>query len=227
MAEKPPAKGKNAADDRNLIDAEASESGLDFETWVINFWQTNRKTILSAIILALVIVVSLQLYRIISAHQESSTREAYAEATTDEAKQAFAESHQGHPLAGAALLSLADSAYGRGDYNEAAGLYEEAAGDLELPVLVFRASLGQGVSLIQFGLQSKGEPILLGLADNTAAPEAIRSEAWYHLASLAIVAGEIEKARGYLDSIEELSPVGIWASRATALRNTLPAPVAE
>lgn len=227
MAEKTPERGKAAADDRNLIDSEASAGGLDFETWVISFWQTNRRTILSAIILALVIVVGLQLYRIISAQRESATREAYAEATTDEARKAFAESHRGHSLAGAALLTLADAAYGQGDYSEAAGLYEAAASGLDLPALAFRATLGQGISLIQSGLQSKGEPTLVGLAGNPAAPEAIRSEAFYHLASLAIAADETEKARGYLDSIEELSPVGIWASRATALRNTLPRSAAE
>ena len=67
MAEKPPAKNRNTGDDRNLIDAKASESGFDLETWVITFWLTNRKTIFTAIVLALVIVVGLQSYRIISA----------------------------------------------------------------------------------------------------------------------------------------------------------------
>jgi len=105
MAEKPPAKHRNTGDDRNLIDAEASESGFDLETWVITFWLTNRKTIFTAIVLALVIVVGLQSYRIISAKIEASTRRAFAEATTEEAMKAFAESHKGHALSGAAYIA--------------------------------------------------------------------------------------------------------------------------
>ena len=71
MAEKRPAQGKTAGDDRNLVDTEASEGGLDLESWVITFWHANRKTILTAIMVALVIVVGLQLYRIISAQTRS------------------------------------------------------------------------------------------------------------------------------------------------------------
>ena len=222
MAEKRPVRGKTEGDDRNLVDTEVGEGGLDFESWVINFWHTNRKTILTSIMLALVIVVGLQLYRIISAQREASTQRAYTEATTDETLKVFADSHRGHPLSGAAFLTLADEAYGRGDYNEATGYYEEAESAIDIPALTYRARIGQGVSQIQFGLPSKGEPILTDLADNEEAPAAVRSEALFHLASLAVDAGDIEQATANLDRIEEIAPVGIWASRASSLRNTLP-----
>lgn len=222
MAEKRPAQGKTAGDDRNLVDTEASEGGLDLESWVITFWHANRKTILTSIMVALVIVVGLQLYRIISAQREASTMRAYTEATTDEARKEFADSHRGHPLAGATYLTLADAAYERGDYGEATGYYEEAQTRIDIPALSYRALLGQAASEIQAGLTSKGEPILIDLADNEGAPEAVRSESLFHLASLAVEAGEVEKAVGYLDQLEELAPVGIWASRAASLRNTLP-----
>lgn len=222
MAEKPPKKGKNAGDDRNLIDAESSESGLDLETWVLSFWLENRKTIFTAIVLALVIVVGLQSYRIISAKMEASTRRAYAEATTEEARKAFAESHKGHALSGAAYLTLADEAYKRGDFNQATENYEVAAGILDLPALTYRADLGRAMAIIQSGLPSKGNPLLIDLGGDEAAPMTIRCEAYFHLASLAIEAGDFATAGGYLDDIEELAPVGIWANRATSLRNTLP-----
>jgi tetratricopeptide (TPR) repeat protein len=227
MAEKRPARGKTAGDDRNLVDNEASEGSLDLESWVISFWHTNRKTILTAIMLALIIVVGLQLYRIISAQREASTLRAYTEATTDDALKAFADAHRGHPLAGAAYLTVADDAYARGDYGEATGYYEQAQDALDIPALIYRAQLGRAASQIQAGLMSKGEPILIELADNEGAPDAVRSESLFHLASLAVEAGEVEKAGRYLDRIEELAPVGIWASRAGALRNTLPVPVEE
>jgi tetratricopeptide (TPR) repeat protein len=222
MAEKPPAKNRNTGDDRNLIDAKASESGFDLETWVITFWLTNRKTIFTAIVLALVIVVGLQSYRIISAKIEASTRRAFAEATTEEAMKAFAESHKGHALSGAAYLTLADKAYERGEFNQAIDNYEMAARNLDLPVLTNRAELGRAISFIQSGLPSKGIPLLLGLGADEAAPTAIRCEAYHHLASLAIEAEDYDAAGGYLDNIEELAPVGIWASRVTSIRNTLP-----
>jgi len=224
MAEKPPAKGKTVGDDRNLIDAEASDSGLDLESWVIVFWQTNRKTILGSILLALVIVIGLQSYRIISAKMEASTRRAYAEATTEEARKAFAESHKGHSLAGAAYLALADEVYQRGDFNQAGDYYELAAENLNLPVLTFRADLGRAIALVQSGLSSKGTSLMADLGRDEAVPVTIRCEAYYHLASLAIEAEDFAAAGGYLDKIEGLAPVSIWASRATALRNTFPTP---
>jgi hypothetical protein len=222
MAEKPPAKGKNIGDDRNLIDAEASESGLDLESWVITFWFANRKTILTSTALALLVVVGIQSYRIISARMEASTRRAYAEATTEEARKAFAESHKGHALSGAAYLILADEAYERGDFNQAGENYELAAGILDLPALTYRADLGRAVAVIQSGLPSKGIPLLKDLGGDEAVPVAIRCEAYFHLASLAIEAEDFATASGYLDDIEELAPVGIWANRASSTRNTLP-----
>jgi tetratricopeptide (TPR) repeat protein len=223
MAEKPPAKDRNTGDDRNLIGAEASESGLDLETWVITFWLANRKTIFTSIALALVIVVGFQSYRIISAKMEASTRRAYAEATTEEARKAFAESHKRHALGGAAYLTLADEAYERGEYNQAIDNYEMAAKILELPALTYRADLGRAIALIQSGLLSKGSPLLVDLGADEAVPAAIRCEAYHHLASLAIEAEDYDMAGGYLDNIEELAPVGIWASRVSSVRNTLPA----
>lgn len=223
MAEKPPERGKTTeGDDRNLVAAASSESGLDFETWVIDFWQKNRKTILTAIMVGLIIVVGLQLSRIVSVRRQAAISEDYAAAETDEARLEFAESHRGHPLAGAAFLTLADGAYAQGDYNEAAELYESAAGSLDIPALAFRAQLGQAVSLIQSGLNSKGEPLLEALAADEGATETIRAEALYHLASLALGAGDPEVAVGFLDQIEELAPVGVWANRASSLRNTIP-----
>lgn len=222
MAEKPPAKGKNIGDDRNLIDAEASESGFDLEAWAITFWFANRKTILTAIMVALVLVVGLQSYRIISAKMEASTRRAYAEATTDEARKAFAESHKGHVLSGATYLTLADEAYERGDFNQAADDYERAAGILDMPALTYRADLGRAIALIQSGLPSKGTPLLKDLGGDESVPVTIRCEAYFHLASLAIEAEDFVTASDNLDKIEELAPVGIWASRASSIRNTLP-----
>jgi hypothetical protein len=225
MADPPPAKDKIGGDDRNLIGAEASESGFDLEAWVINFWHANKKTILTAIVLALVIMVGSQSYRIILTKMEASTRRAYAEATTVEARTAFAESHNGHPLSGAAYLALADEAYERGDFNEAAGNYELAADSLDLPALTYRADLGGAIALIQSGLQSKGKPLLAEVGGDEAAPVPIRCEAYYHLASVAIEAEDFAAAGGYLDDIEELAPVGNWASRVSSLRNTLPATI--
>lgn len=223
MAEKPPAKDRKSGDDRNLIDVEASESGFDLEAWVITFWLANRKTIFTAIVLALVIVVGLQSYRIISAKMEASTRRAFAEATTEEAMKAFAESHKGHALAGAAYLTLADKEYERGEFNQAIDNYEMAGKILDLPILTYRAELGRAISFIQSGLPSKGQPLLVDLGEDETAPMAIRCEAYHHLASLAIETEDYDTAGGYLDTIEELAPVGIWASRVTSIRNTLPA----
>ena len=217
-----PAKKTAKADDRNLIASEDSQTGLTLEERLFAIWQKYRTFVYGLVVVILLVIVDREVWKYMQAEKEADTREAYGNITTSEQRLAFAREHAGHPLAGAALLSIADEAYKNRDYAKARTQYSEAVKALSEPVLVARARLGEGMSALQSDNPAAGVGILEGLADDTAAPETLRTETLYHLATHADSAGDPEKARAYLDKLDALNPTGVWVSRASALRARLP-----
>ena len=60
------------------------------------------------------------------------------------------------------------------------------------------------------------------IASDTTAPEPIRAEAWYHVASYSRDAGNIAATHDALNKVNEISPRGLWAARAATLQAKLP-----
>ncbi|MGH8019742.1 MAG: tetratricopeptide repeat protein [Opitutaceae bacterium] len=217
-----PAKKSAKSDDRNLVASEDSQSGPTIEDRLLTYWQKNRAVVLGLIFAVLLVIVGREIWNYMQASREADTREAYGRAATTEERLAFANAHPGHPLAGAALLAVADDSYTKRDYAEAARRYAEAAQSLTEPALAARARLGQGISALQSDNSADGANVLQMLADDAGAPESLRVEALFHLASAAEAAGDHAKAREHLDKLEAMNPTGIWASRASSLRARLP-----
>ncbi len=53
--------------------------------------------------------------------------------------------------------------------------------------------------------------------------KAIRTEAAYHLVSLAADAGKADEVKNYLEQLMQIDPASPWTQRAAALRLGLPA----
>jgi predicted negative regulator of RcsB-dependent stress response len=210
------------ADDRNLVDAGATPEGPTLEERLFEFWEKNRSLLLGAVVVVLVAIVGRQVWGHLQERKEAGIRAEFGSAVTSEQKSAFARAHAGHALAGVALLFVADEAYTNREYDKAAQLYAEAGSALSDPVLRARALLGEGMAGLQSGSASTGVAVLTRLADDAAAPESLRFEALYHLASHALASGDAEASRSRLDKLDALNPVGIWASRSAALRARLP-----
>ncbi len=219
-----PAKKTAKSDDRNLVASEDSQTGPTIEDRLFAYWQQNRAVVLGLIIVVLLVIVGREVWKYAQASRESNTREAYGQATTTEERLAFASEHPGHPLAGAALLAVADESYTHREYAQAARQYAEATRSLTEPALAARARLGQGIAALQSDNAAEGASALEALADDARAPESLRLEALFHLAAGADASGDHEKARGYLDKLDALNPAGIWAGRAASLRARLPLP---
>lgn len=224
MTEKPAPASKNVkGDDRNLVAAEATPAAPALDQVLLTFWEKNRSIVIGVVIGALLVVLGREGWRSFQASQETRRREEFGAATTLAQRLEFARKHEGHALAGVALLAAADEAYSNGDFVPAGQHYAAAVAALQEPVLAGRARLGEGMSALQAGVESKGAEILGRLGDDAAVEKAIRIEALYHLASRAVAAGDHAAARTSLDKLDALEPTGMWAGRAMGLRSRLPA----
>ncbi len=191
------------------------------------FWIKNRNLVLgcvSAILLAIVGKGGYDLYR---EHAQKVTGEEYAAAgNTTEKLIAFAKAHEGHPLAGAASLRVADEAYSAGRYLEAQLAYDKALPALKDTPFLGRAKLGSAMSIVMQSKQGEAETALRALMGDSTQFKGVRSEAGYQLANLLVDMGKREDAAKVIDQMLLIDPTGAWSQRALMLRNELPAPAA-
>ena len=196
-----------------------------------SFWK-NYQTPIVVLCAAVIIGISGRgLWQRLQTSKEADVEAEYAAATTPESLKSFAAAHEGHPLAGAADLQLADKAYAAEKYSDAISLYQTAIGALPASPVLSRAKLGLAMSQIQGGHQAEGESALHQLAADTSMPQPIRAEATYQLASLAIAAGHADEASKLCDQVISLDPpradnpysMPWWTEQAMRLKSTLPA----
>ncbi len=210
------------AENQPQATATPESTGTSLEPVVREFWDKNRKFLLglcAAVLLAIVVRESWQYF---ADARDREVRDAFAQAGGDASRLGrFAADHAGHPLAGAALLLVADQKFEAGDFKAAAGSYGQAAGALKHEVLLGRARLGQAVSQLRGGDTAGGEAALKAVSADAVLPAAIRSEAAYHLATLALDAGRKDEAVKLTEEISKIDAAGAWAQRAATLRASI------
>lgn len=222
MSEKPTSTPRAAApgDDRNLVPVDAT-TAVSFEDRAFQFWKKNRIVMIGCFAVIIAAMIVWWVMRAMEAGRLQEIQQAYGEATTIEAKRAFATANAGHPLAGLALLAVADDSYTNMRYDEAARDYATAAAELTEPLLSGRARLGEGMARVKAGQTVEGERVLTTLAEDATALMSYRTQAWYELAAIAAGAGDNAKALVAADKARALDPEGYWASMATVLRTRL------
>lgn len=198
---------------------------------VQTFWEKNRNLILGACAAGILAIAAVEAWRVYAAARDRGVQEEFAAAGADATKLTrFAADHSGHPLAGAALLRLADQKFEAGDFKGAAGLYAQSADSATLAALRGRARLGAAMSQILGGDRAAGETALQAISADAALPKGVRAEAAYHRASLALEDGKREEAAKLAGEVGTLDATSGWAQRAAALRASLevvaPAPAA-
>jgi len=172
--------------------------------------------------LVLVAILGKGLWDSVEAKKEKEVEAAYADAKTSDQLRSFAAAHPNHELAGIAQLRIADEAYGAGKAADAAAAYDKALGSLKGDALVARAKIGRALSNIQGGKTTDGESQLKQIAGDANEFKAIRAEAAYQLATLAIDAHNAADAQKYIDQLNQIDPASVWARRAMALQANLP-----
>lgn len=215
------------ADERNIVALDSSYEGASLEDQIFLFWHNYKNIILAVCVVAILALAGWGILTVVQERREAAIQAAYQEAVSIDELRAFADEHSPHSLAGAAYLRVADYHFENEEYAEAAEFYERASADLENPAAAGRSQVGRGVALALAGQENEALAHLEEVARNPDHLSAIRTEAHYHAASLAIELGQTELARNHLDQVMELDRSQMWASRAMRLQQSLPPPAPE
>ena len=216
-----------AGDDRPLSNTEPGTIELPLEERLRQMWEKHRGWIVALCLAVLAVIVGRSIWQIIQERRAASTAQAYAAARDSGQLKAFAAEHDGVALAGVAHLRLADEAYAAARYSEAVSAYNEALETLDGTPLVARARLGVAMATLKSGQEDAGRSALQALADDAQVPATLRSEALYHLASLAAGAGQTDQVNRLLEQLNAIDGTSLWAQRASALRTGDAAPAAS
>lgn len=214
-------------DDRNIVAVDDAFGEADIEDRMWLYWQKNRHLIIGGIVLALIAVLAVAGFRVYQEASHSRMQQAYASAQTEGDLLAFGKQYANRTLGGFALLEVADQAFEDGKFDEARGLYRQAATSLSGSAFGDRALLGAGIAAIKSGDKAAGEDILGDLGRRANALEAVRAEAAYYLALLAADREDFSTARLWIERIEAMQFAGIWGQQAAFLRMSHPAELGE
>ncbi|MBI3884845.1 MAG: hypothetical protein HY302_03840 [Opitutae bacterium] len=214
MSQIPPA-------DHSSKDAAPAVAVPPFEVQFETFWVNNRRPIYGFIAAVLLFIVGREGWQYFAAQREQGVEQDFAAAVGNDAKlAAFAAGHAGHPLAGAAYLTLADAKYTAADYAAAADLYTKAQTNLSNDALLGRAKLGAAMSKLAGSDRAGGEAALKAISADATLFKSVRAEATYHLAALAAEAGQTAEVTRLTDEISKIDAGGVWAQRGLVLRAT-------
>lgn len=217
-----PSRPTPAGDDRNLVAVDAT-TAVTFEDKLRLFLGKNRNAIVGFCVGVILIIVGKGVWDYMTRQKEAGIGQAYAAATTPEQLKAFAAAHSGHALAGIAQVRMADDAYKAGKAADAVAGYEKALTILTEGPLVARAKMGRALAHIMAGKVAEATNELKQLAGDAKQFKAVRTEATYHLTSLAVEAANAVEAQKYVDQLMQIDVSSPWTQRAMALRSTLPA----
>lgn len=199
-------------DERNLIDVEDSEE-ISFEDRAQMYWMENKGFIAGCITVLALAVIAFNGMRIYKQKAEEKVQAQYAEAQANDSLAEFAQDYFNKDLGGLAALTVADEAYGEDEFEKALEYYSVAADALTDTILGGRAQIGQAFANYYAGNDSAALEQLAGIAADASLPEAARTEAAYHLAVEANVAGDQELYERYVAQIQASEIATQWQQR--------------
>jgi hypothetical protein len=217
-----PSPQHSAGDDRNLVPADAS-TAASFEEQMQSLWAKYRSPFGWLCTVVVLGILANGAWDYFARQKEQEIRKAFAAATTPEQLKVFAAGHTGHALGGIAQLQIADDAYKAGKTADAIAGYEKALAQIKDGPLAARAKMGRALARVQAGKVAEATAELKQLADDTAQFKGARTEAAYHLTSLAVEAGNATEAQKYVDQLMQLDVSSPWTQRAMSVRASLPA----
>ena len=219
MAATPPSNSKSPGNDRHSGEQSAP---LTFEENLNQFWQKNRMIVLGLCAVVLLAILAKAGWEYVQRQHEANVEREYAMATTPDQLRAFVNAHPDHELAGVAAVQVADQAYTSGKAADAVTEYDKAIAVLKKGPLASRARLGRALAEVQSGKQTEGESDLKQIANDATEFKAVRAEAAYQLASLAVEARNYTDVQKYIEQLNQIDPASVWARRAVSLQANLP-----
>lgn len=204
-------KASPKADERNVVDAGALDL-QEVEHQIAIFWEKNRAFILGSVAAVFAIFLGFQGIKYLQAQSELKVQNAYAAATTSEAKLAFAEAEVGHPLAGFAFKELGDEAYQAGEFAKAENHYSNALKSAE-SVVKDAAAIALAMALSAQDKKTEAKNALEKIANKVDAVN--RAEAQYRLAVLEAAEGNSARVQELAESISD--DASFWKAQAANL----------
>jgi len=207
-------------------DQTPAEIQVSFEQSLMQAWQRYGNLIYVVCAIVAAGILGKGGWDYIIAQKELGIRHDFAECKTPDAFRAFATKHPGHPLAAAADLRVADEAYASGHFADATAAYDKAAAELPAGPFQARARMGLAMAQAQSGRTTDAETGLRQILGDANQLKAIRCEAGYHLAVLAVGAGRAAEVQSLAEQLMQIDPTSPFAERTFALRSEMPEPAA-
>jgi predicted negative regulator of RcsB-dependent stress response len=195
-----------------------------FEEQLRDIWEKkeNRTAVFAGCAIVVALIAGWYGYKALAQERETQIGAAYSAAVVPARLRAFAKENAGYPLAVAADITLADDAFKAGNYAEAIENYDKTIAAMPGSLYASRALLGKAVAQIWSGKSTEGAATLRQLAGDPAQFKALRSEAAFHLATLAFDAGNFDEVCKFTDLVMQVDPSSLWAQRSLMLRARVP-----
>lgn len=217
---KDPSNPGDKQDTFQKLDEAYAESNMEDQLLV--YWNRHKNQIVLSVGAAIILIIGFQLSNWWSAKSVADRGQAYAEASDDAQKEAFADSHSSTDLGGAAYLELADNAYTEGEFSSAASFYEKAYNAFDMIEFKQRAHLGLAMSRLLAGEEGNATKDLQAIADNAEYPDAARGEALYQLSVIDWQNGDFQSMLQHQDRIDGLANASNWQGKALQLQSSIP-----
>jgi len=188
------------------------------------FWERYGSAVYIVCCLIAAAIVAKGVMDYLAVQKEVAIQKEFAACTTPDSYRAFAIEHPRHPLAGLVDLRSADESYTAGRFGDAAGSYERALAILPAGPFQARARLGLAISRAQAGGGADAEAGLRQIVNDESELKAIRCEAGYQLAVLAVASGRAGDVQKLAEQLMQIDPTSPFAERAFQLRGSLPGP---
>jgi len=203
-------------------DAKKTEMPTLHEEHLTKFWARYASTVYFVCGAVALGILAKGGWEYLNVQKELGIQREFAQCQTVDSFKSFAANHPGHPLTGAAEITVADIAYSAGKYAEALGAYTSAIADLPSGPIRARARMGQAMSQALTGKAADAEANLRKLMNDTDVLKSIRCEAGYHLAALVLDAGRGAEVQGLSEQLLRIDPTSPFAERAFSLRPAAP-----
>ncbi|MDR2806551.1 MAG: hypothetical protein LBB11_00105 [Puniceicoccales bacterium] len=200
---------------KNTLNDAFQSADLDDKLWM--FYSKHARALMSIAVLALVLS-GIAIAIVIGYHvSEKRMKSAYLEAIHGGNREDFARKYCSTPLGGTVFLELADAAYQRKEYQQAADHYQRAAAGLGKNIFGGRAAIGEGTALLHLGLTSEGEALLSKVAEEQAYPLLIRGHGLWLLGSSIYERGDQNRAKAVLHKLANSNFPDCWKDKAKIL----------
>lgn len=185
---------------------------------IYRFWKENGSRILIYSGIFVLAIIGTQSWKYLSVSRESNLREEFAQLSTSEEKEAFANAHKSHSLAGYAYLQLAKETFEEKNFEKSFDFYslaEASLGGTDIEGIVI---LGQAASLEQLDRADESLVLLESVLDNNEFAKGIRAEAMFKRIVIAMNNGQDDSVKSVTAKLEAIDETGIWTQRLRGIK---------